>query len=71
MLSVAVRSETTLTKWYTLGSDWKTVGLPIVPPIVGPCNLLVEGNSLVVYDWDSEKLITQYRLKDGVFTADE
>ena len=59
---VSIKSGTTIT--YALHSDGSTVRIPIVPPIVGPCNILVRGDQVGVYDCDGE-LTTTY-----VFTGD-
>jgi hypothetical protein len=71
MFPIFIRSGTTVTEW-----SGGIVTLPVVPPIVGPCNILMgvspSGiNRLGVYDCDSGELTTQYRLNDGVLTVNE
>ena len=57
---VSIKSGTTIT--YALHSGGDTVRIPIVPPIVGPCNILMRGDQVEVYDCGSGELATTYVL---------
>ena len=58
---VAIQSGTTISEWYALHSGGNTMRIPIDPPIVGPCNILMLGDQIGVYDCDGD-LITTYVL---------
>ena len=57
---VFIRSGTAITAWVV-----GPVSTPVVPPILGPCNVLTRGDQVGVYDCDSGKLLTTY-----VFTGE-
>ena len=58
---VSIPSGTTISEWYALHSGGNTVRIPIVPPIVGPCNILMCGDQVGIYDCDGD-LATTYVL---------